>query len=65
MATNQHATTEELLRTVFSVIHTMAIATQGCSKRLSMQQQLNYNNRRAVFSAWSVLRGYKQGEVQS
>jgi hypothetical protein len=52
---NQHATTEELLEAVFSVVRTVV--------NMSLQEQLNYNNRRAVFSMWSMPKGYKRDEV--
>jgi hypothetical protein len=35
MATNEHATTEELLEAVFSVAYTAAIATQWCDEKIS------------------------------
>jgi hypothetical protein len=56
MAKNQHATTEELLEAVFSVVRNGSVNTH-------LQQQFNYNNRRAVFSMWSMPRGYKWDEV--
>jgi hypothetical protein len=56
MATSRHTATEELLEAVFSVVRVTAIAMQPCGKHVC-------NNRRAVFSMWSVLRGYKRDEV--
>jgi hypothetical protein len=53
MSTNEHATTEELLEAAFSVVRNSAVNT-------SLQQQSNYKNRGAVFSAGpcrGVIRG--------
>jgi hypothetical protein len=36
-AVNQHATTEELLEAVFSVVLAMIVAMQWCSKRASAE----------------------------
>jgi hypothetical protein len=35
MATNQHATTEELLKAAFSVVYAAVTATQQCGKHVS------------------------------
>jgi alkylhydroperoxidase/carboxymuconolactone decarboxylase family protein YurZ len=66
MATNQHATTEELLEAVFSVVCATAIAIQHRGKHISaamnpdrtMEELLE-----AVSSARSMRRGYTQDEV--
>jgi alkylhydroperoxidase/carboxymuconolactone decarboxylase family protein YurZ len=66
MGTNQHATTEELLEAVFSVVCVAAIAIHHHGKHVSaamnpdgtMEELLD-----ALFSARSVRKGCKQDEV--
>jgi hypothetical protein len=60
-AAYQHTTTEELLEAVFSVIRAAAIASQRRGKRI-FAATVELNNRRAVFSTWSMPRGYKRDE---
>jgi hypothetical protein len=47
---------------VSSGVCAAAVATQRRVK-MYLQQQMNYNNRRAVFPTWSVPRVYKPDEV--
>jgi hypothetical protein len=35
VATNQHATTDELFEAVFSMVHAALVAMQGCGKHVS------------------------------
>jgi hypothetical protein len=50
-ATNQHATTEELLEAVFSVVHAATVATQQRGKHASTTEER--------FPTWSVPKGYE------
>jgi hypothetical protein len=64
MATNQHATTEEWLEAVFSVIRAMAIAMQWLGKHISVATNPDTTMEVCVFY-WSVLRSYKWDELKT
>jgi hypothetical protein len=50
MATDQHATTEELLEVVFYVVRNEAVAMQWRRKQVSVANESRYGDRTAVFS---------------
>jgi hypothetical protein len=45
--------------------HVAAKTITDQSSRFLIMQQFDYNNGRAVFSAWSVPRGYKREKVRA
>jgi hypothetical protein len=59
---NQHATAEELLEAVFSVIRAPQLLLCNGIVNTYLQQQLNYNNRTAI-SMWAVPRVYKRDKI--
>jgi predicted hydrolase (HD superfamily) len=65
MVTNPHARIEELLEPVFSVVHSVAIAKQRRSKRVS--SAMNQNSAieemlETVLSTQSIPKGFQWGK---